>query len=583
MRLLQELNRRNVIRVAILYAAISWLLIQISDVLSSILNLPAWAGVLVVMLLALGFIPVLIFSWIFEFTPEGLKREENVDRPLSIRQQTARRLDVMIIVLLGIAIASVWIDHYLSQDPSITVTLEDADLDGSSNTEKTIAVLPFVNMSEDPGNEYFADGVSEEILNLLARLPGLRVTSRSSAFSFKGQNVNIPTIAAKLDVAHVLEGSVRKSGDQLRITAQLIEVDTDTHLWSETYDREIGNIFVVQDEIAAAVVTELEIRLLGEPPKKQRTQPDAYSLFLKARQLLNQRSYENLTSAEDLLNQALEIDPDFASAWTSLANVYAEQTGYYLSRSIDEGRDLSRNAIERALDADPNYGPAHSELAAFNLEYNFDFDAAELHIAQALELTPSDARTLQIASGLELAVGNVDEAVSFGQRAVAVDPLSYWSHSMLGWTYFRSGRMSDAEDSYRHAMSLLPAGSDEPGWIFEARVLQGDVEAALAVANRSGKAMRLYFDAIVQHALGKTAKAETALDELADHYAERMEYQVAATHAYHGDHDAAFEWLDRALDQRDPMLIWVLTDPFLAGLHADRRWEDFLDRMGLPH
>ena len=268
MRLLQELNRRNVIRVAILYVAIAWLLIQITDVLSSLLNLPSWTGALVVTLLALGFFPVLIFSWIFELTPDGIRREKDVDQSASITQRTAKKLDVMIVALLVIAIASVWFDRILSQQTMSSASSADTEIVDPSIRDNTIAVLPFVNMSEDPNNEFFADGISEEILNLLARLPALRVTSRSSAFSFKDQNVDVPTIADRLGVAHVLEGSVRKSGDQLRITAQLIDVGTDTHLWSETYDRKLEDIFRIQDEIATAVVSALKIRILGDTPKK---------------------------------------------------------------------------------------------------------------------------------------------------------------------------------------------------------------------------------------------------------------------------------------------------------------------------
>lgn len=583
MRLLQELNRRNVIRIAILYVAIAWLLIQITDVLSSLLDLPNWTGGLVVMLLALGFFPVLIFSWIFELTPEGVKREKDVDRSLSITRQTANRLNVMIVILLVIAITSVWIDHYLSKETMGTVSLKDTDEGVQISSERTIAVLPFVNMSEDPNNEYFADGVSEEILNLLARLPELHVTSRSSAYSFKGQNVDIPTIAAKLNVAHVLEGSVRKFGDQLRITAQLIDVETDAHMWSETYDRELENIFVVQDEIAAAVVGALKIQLLGDAPKTERTAPEAYSMFLKARQLLNQRSQEDLKSAEDLLIQVLELDPNFAPAWVSLAIVYNEQTSHYGSRSIDEGLELGRKAVKRALDADPSYGPAHTELAMISLDYEFDVDAARRHVEQALKLNPGDVRTLQVAAFLEVATGNVDEAIGLGRRAVAVDPLSYWSHSMLGWTCYRAGRMADAEESYLLAMSLMPPGSPEPVWIIIAQIMQGDVDAALALSESRPPVARIFSRAIAQHALGNGAASDAALDELTEQYAEGAGYQIAAVYAFRGDVDESFTWLERAFDKKDPMLAYVLTDPLFSRLHDDQRWDPFLERMGLRH
>lgn len=582
-RLLQELNRRNVIRVAILYVAIAWLLIQVTDVLSSLLNLPNWTGALVVTLLALGFLPVLIFSWIFELTPEGIKREKEVDRSASIAQKTAQKLNVIIVALLVIAIASVWADRFLSRETVNALSSTGTNIDSPTISDTTIAVLPFVNMSDDPSNEYFADGISEEILNLLARLPELQVTSRSSAFSFKEKNVDVPTIAARLRVAHVLEGSVRKSGDQLRITAQLIDVGTDSHLWSETYDRKLEDIFTIQDEIAAAVVSALKIQLLGDAPKQEKTDPNAYAMYLEAQQLLNHHSQEGVVRAEELLHRVLDIDPNFAPAWVLLAVVYNEQTSYYMLHTSDEGRELGWQAVKQALDADPGYGPAHTELAMINLDYEFDFDAARRHVKQALVLNPGDVRTLQVAAYLELSTGNVDEAIGLGRRAVAVDPLSYWSHSMLGWIYYRAGHMADAEESYQLAMSLIPTGSAEPNWIIVARVVQGDADGALALAESRQPAMRVFSVAIAQHALGNDAASDAALEELTDHYAERMEYQVAAAHAFRGDNDAAFVWLERAFKNKDAMLMFALTDPFLAGLHDDPRWEAFLEKVGLPH
>jgi TolB-like protein len=236
----------------------------------------------------------------------------------------------------------------------------------------SIAVLPFVNMSDDPSNEYFADGISEEILNLLARVPNLPVTSRSSAFSFKGQNLDIRTMAAKLAVAHVLEGSVRKSGNQVRITAQLIKVETDTHLWSQTYDRQLEDIFAIQDDIAGAVVNALKITLLGDEPKATETNPEAYALYLQARYFLNQLTQEGFTRAETLVKQALEIDPGFAPAWYLLGSVYSSQAAFGIGpRSFHEGFELARQTINKALDVDPQYGPAYAALAGLEKSYGW--------------------------------------------------------------------------------------------------------------------------------------------------------------------------------------------------------------------
>jgi len=262
MSLYHELKRRNVFRVGIAYLALSWLLTEVSGTLFPAFGIPDWGVRFVVIVFALGFVPALIISWVYELTPEGLKREKDVVRDTSITHLTARRLDVFTIGLIVVALAFIlfdrlWLSPRLEQ---LTATAAEAVTDSVQTAApepaehqyppNSIAVLPFVNMSDDPGNEYFSDGISEELLNLLAKIPELRVISRSSAFSFKGKDFDMPTIAAQLNVAHVLEGSVRKAGNQVRITAQLIEASTDTHLWSETYDRTLDDIFSIQDEIA---------------------------------------------------------------------------------------------------------------------------------------------------------------------------------------------------------------------------------------------------------------------------------------------------------------------------------------------
>ncbi len=270
-----ELKRRNVVRVAIAYAVVSWLLLQVADVVLDNIEAPTWVFQAILLLLVIGFPVAIIFAWAFELTPEGLKKEKDVDRSESITHVTGRKLDFVIIGVLVIAVGFLLVDKlYLSEGDTVPDEI-------IATERKSIAVLPFVNMSNDANNEYFSDGISEEILNLLVKVPELRVTSRSSAFSFKGQNLDVPTMAAKLNVVHVLEGSVRKSGNQLRITAQLIDGETDTHLWSETYERELKDVFAIYDEIAAAVVDELKIKLLGEPPKATETNSEAYALYLQ--------------------------------------------------------------------------------------------------------------------------------------------------------------------------------------------------------------------------------------------------------------------------------------------------------------
>jgi len=296
-----ELKRRNVVRVAIAYAVVAWLSIEVSATTFPMLKLPEWAATFVTVLLIIGFPVAVIFAWAYEFTPEGLKKEKDVDRSESITHITGRKIDFVIIGVLVVAVGFLLVDKlYLGEGdtaPDEVIAIE----------RKSIAVLPFINLSDDPEQEYFSDGLSEELLNLLAQIPELRVTSRTSAFSFKGKDVTIPEVGRTLDVEHVLEGSVRRSGDKIRITAQLIDASSDTHIWSDTWDRNFEDVFVIQDEIAEFVVDALKIELLGDLPHVFQTTTEAYELYLQAKFLLEQPSAPNLRRAEGINQQLIDI------------------------------------------------------------------------------------------------------------------------------------------------------------------------------------------------------------------------------------------------------------------------------------
>ena len=312
MSFFSELQRRNVIRVAIAYMIVAWLVMQVSDVVISNITAPPWVFQVLMLFLAVGLPLAVIFAWAFELTPEGIKRERAVDRTRSITRTTGRKLDFIIIGVLMLALAYFAFDKFaLSTDrdaaliEATTQGISDraaAERAGPEISDRSIAVLPFINMSDDASNDYFSDGLSEELLNLLAKIPELRVTSRSSAFSYKGKDFKIPDVGRELNVSHVLEGSVRKADNQVRITAQLIDVSDDAHVWSETYDRSLDDIFAIQDEIAAEVVARLRVTLLGEVPTVQETDPTAYALYLQARHLGNQQSARSLEQSNRVLS-----------------------------------------------------------------------------------------------------------------------------------------------------------------------------------------------------------------------------------------------------------------------------------------
>ncbi len=590
----EELKRRNVVRVAIAYAIVSWLILQITDVLTPLLRLPEWVGGFVFLLLVIGFLLALILSWAYELTPEGLKKEKDIDRSESMTHVTGRKLDFVIIAMLVVALGYFAYDKFvldpdrdaLEIEAAVQVAEEQvADPVEPQVSIKSIAVLSFVNMSDDPDNEYFSDGLSEELLNLLAKVPELRVAARTSSFSFKDQNLEIPEIAARLNVAHVLEGSVRKSGSQIRVTAQLVKADDGFHVWSKTYDRKLENIFAVQDEIAAAVVDALKITLLGEAPKATETNPEAYALYLQGRYFYNQGTAESNKQAETLLMQALDIDPSFAPAWTELASVYWMQAGNFGYRPTEEDIELAHHAIQQALDIESEYGRAYAILARIEMFYDWDFAAASRHLQHALALDSGDAAILYSVARLSDILGDIDEAIYLMQQSIARDPVSPVGHFSLGRLYYRAHRLEEAADSFQMALSLSPGRVAVQLYIGLVLQAQGDAPAALvAIEKESSEVLRLFGTAIFQYALGDAAASDAALEELIDKYAAVAAYQIAYVHAMRGEIDNAFDWLEQAYDNRDGGLPSMLLEPQLANLHDDPRWPVFLvDKMGLPH
>ena len=482
MSLFTELKRRNVLRIAGLYLVGAWLSVQVAGTVLPMFDAPAWLPRTIVIVLAIGFIPALVFAWAFELTPEGLKREKDVDRSEAGASHTGKALDRIIMVVLALALGYFAFDKFVLSPQREAEQMSSARKEGRSEAlvrsygEKSIAVMPFVDMSAEKDQAYFADGIAEELLNLLTKIPQLRVISRSSAFSFKGQNLDIPEIGKRLNVAHILEGSVRKAGNQVRITAQLIEARSDTHVWSETYDRELDNIFQIQDEIAVAVVDALKITLLGEAPKVRETDPKAYQLFLEGQYFRYQISEATLPKAIDLFKQAVEIDPAYAPAWAELSFSY-QWYGAIAGMPIDKANALADAAAEKALAADPNYGWAYFARGASRIFNKFDFKAGNEDYWHALQLDPGNAFLIAATGTGARVIGRFDEAISQYTAALELDPVVPEVRSFLGAVYLYTGRLEEAEQAYRMMLSLSPLISS--GHYRVGRVLlgQGNLQA----------------------------------------------------------------------------------------------------------
>jgi TolB-like protein/Flp pilus assembly protein TadD len=446
-------------------------------------------------------------------------------------------------------------------------------------SENSIAVLPFVNMSEDKTNEYFSDGISEELLNLLAKIPQLKVAARTSSFSFKGKGVEIPEIARQLHVANVLEGSVRRSGEQLRITAQLIRAAEGYHLWSETYDRKMDDIFKIQDEIAGEVVKELKVKLLGAAPKVRTTDPKAYALFLQARELGRQANPEAFAKSDALYRQVLEIDSRYAPAWDGLARNFYNKAGMGLV-SNQEGYARAREAAEKAVAIDPEYALAHTRLGSIAIDGN-DLAGAARHYQRALALDPTDVNVLGNASLFLQSLGRFDEALALLEAVVRSDPVNVGTLANLGYAQRIAGRYDAAIASYRTLLSLSPNRGGAHDQLGMALMLKGDATAALAeIEQEKIESWRMYGLPIVYCALGRKADADAALNALIAKYEKDSAYNIAYVYAFCGDADKAFEWLDKAVAYQDPGLSEIVTENLFDKIHSDPRWLPFLRKIG---
>ena len=595
MSLFAELKRRNVVRMAGLYLVGAWLLVQVASTVFPAFGMPGWALRGLMIVAALGFLPALVFAWVFELTPDGLKRDAEVSSEQSIAAHTARRMDRMIIAALLIALVYFGVDKFVlaprreaADIVAATQRLKTSAPTASPSPEpelrdRSIVVLPFLDMSQAKDQEYFSDGIAEELLNLLAKIPELRVISRSSAFSFKGKEKDIPTIARQLHVANVLEGSVRKSGNQVRITVQLIEASTDTHLWSETYDRPLDNIFAIQDEIAAAVVAQLKLKLLGDIPKTTVTHPAAYAQFLQARELDRTGSVESYKQAIEHYKQALSIAPDYAAAWEGLAATYGNQVGWGL-RPVDEGYRLVREAANKALSIDQDFAAAYVDLGFAELTSG-DLAGASRHIERAMQLEPGNVYIAGGASVMAMSLGRLDEAATIAKYVIERDPTNPSGFVGLGKIYRFAGMQQDSIANYRTAIELSPQFTGVHHFLGLAMLLKGvdrtQAEAVLAVMQaESAEHYRLIGLALAYHALGRAAESDAALAELVRKYERDAAYNIAYVHAFRNEPDLAFAWLEKAVEYHDTGLPDVFQQPLFKSLHKDPRWQPFLKKIG---
>ena len=528
MGFVSELRRRNVFRMAVLYVVAAWLIMQVADVLKDLANLPDWIGPAILSLLAIGFPIALVLSWFYELTPEGISLDEDVDRVEAVTQIAGRRVDFIIIAMLCAAVILFAWDKWRPRTP----------------IDQSIAVLAFENMSGDPEQEYFSDGISEELLNALASFPELSVTSRSSAFSFKGKDISIPEVAARLNVAYVLEGSVRKVGDQVRITAQLIEAASDSHVWSDTYDRRLDDIFVVQGEIAGAIADMLKLKLVAlghgkRAPISRAASVKAYDLYLQGLELIRKRNAEE---AADFLQRSVDFDNNFAPAHAQLAIALLLEHG-----SPTEA--VSRH-LEIAEELEPGLAETHA-ARALQAFFNGDSEAAVVHARKSLELNPSSTDAMNWLNKALESLGRYKEAYAVVEQMMQKDPLSILSRNNYRLMLATTGRLDESRrladqliaDGYdmgkaEHARrSLWYEGDIDEGlkWAFKAGV-PVYVWVAFAMVGEYDEARRFLhgYDYFVDIAAGNWERALKITLENLQREPDNMEYVVNAAAALYG-------------------------------------------------
>lgn len=583
-RFLSELKRRNVYKSALAYIVAGWIILQVMAVTLPSFKLPLSIIKWTVILLILAFPFWLIFSWIYELTPNGLKKTVDVDPSESISTQTGNRFNKIILGALGIAIALLLFNAFKSTSVPTTDSVENRQLlntglNQNENSDNSIAVLAFADMSPKQDQEYFSDGISEEILNLLARIPDLKVISRTSSFSFKGKDATTEEIGKVLHVSHILEGSVRKSGNTLRITAQLIKVSNGAHIWSETFDRELDDIFKIQDEIAARVTRQLTSTLKDRELRSKEVDVDAYELFLRAK-------YENITEegiarAETLLKQSIAIDSNYAPSWRQLAIVQLSTGTNFPIRSVSEAIQLARTSVQRAIELNPEYAEAYSTLSRIQMS-DWEFSKAQQSMNKALQLEPGNNRFKTYASLRSFS--SKGETVALVREEILLDPLDYGNYFSLATYLYENKQYKEAGEALEVYETYFPKSATVHNFRTMILLAQGKTLEALEEAEKEQDAFwKLHALNFAMYAVGREKEADSLLSEIIRRYGERGgEVNIAEIYAFRGEEDEAFKWLEKAWERKDPTLVGGIYWPNFQILYQDPRWAALIEKMGLP-
>jgi serine/threonine-protein kinase len=575
-----ELKRRNVYKVAVAYAVVGWLLIQVATQVFPFLEIPNRMIRLVILLTALGFPVALIIAWAFELTPEGIKRTEAADAA-----QQHSRGGVWIAVVVIAAALSLGL-FSLGRYTAGTAPPRLSESATASNPQKSIAVLPLVNTSGDPSNEYFSDGLSEELIAVLAKIPDLKVIGRSSSFLFKGKSDDSKAIGEKLGVAHLIEGSVRKQGDRVRIVAELINAHDGRSLWSETYDRELKDIFAVQNEIATAVADQMKVKLLGQSARPEfvgsSENPAAHNAVLQSDFYFQQQTAESVRKAITFLQEAVRLDPNYALAYAKLSQAWRQYAVAFATDDISKAYDEARRAADEAVRLAPDLVEVRMTVGLLAMNPGLDFAGGEKEFRQVLQSSPNNAAAKSGLTLSLLAQGRLTEAEEACREALLLDPLltNLWFN--LGRITVGTGRYKEAGEAFRKGLELQPNASRFHTYLATLDVLQNRPAQATANAQLENEGFwRDYAVALVQQAQGDQSAADARLKDFIAKDSNGGAFQIAVLYAIRKEPDQMFKWLDTAYDTRDSGLTQLAVTPFFLPYRDDPRFTALCQKLNV--
>jgi len=567
-----ELKRRNVYKVAVAYAVVAWLLLQGASIVLPSFEAPGWTMKVLIAALAIGFPIAVVLAWAFEITPDGIVRAEGESPNKSTESKKGRKLTA-IIIALGFAALGLLLFQIFRSTSATTAPLSD----------KSIAVMPLVNQSGDPAQEYFSDGLSEELINGLGQIHELRVIGRNSSFHFKGKSDDSRAVGQALGVANLIEGSVRKSGDRLRVIVQLVDVSNGSQRWSQTYDRELKDIFAVQEEIAKSIADQLRVTLLGGKPlassRPSNQNLAAYNAYLQGKYFYEAGNSESTEKAVSFLDEAIRLDPNYAEAHILKARAWYA-IAMFQGAGGKEAFEKARAAVKAGLALKPNLPTAHSAMAYIYIFGDWNLAAAEAELSLVQE---KDTTVLNNLGTVRSMQGRQQEALLLRQQALPLEPADVRVYTNLGSTLLWLDRLDEAEAAYRKALQLRPEGERLHSSLAIVAMLRGQRDVALREAEleRTGSAHDMAV-ALARFARGDRAEGDSALQQLIETHGENFPFRVAAVYGFRKEPDKGFEWLDHAYSRHDPRLIGLLDETFLRPYQSDPRFAALCNKMGLP-